>query len=128
MMARRKTPLKIPFDANGNLMSHVGYTDPEDGNCPHIKYRWEGNKRIEIGRGEWRDNYEFKAILVFDRTERGRSAAHFILYDEEGHQYQMFMTDALDLLKRVPNIAYGHVEGIWTFCKRGANYGVRFVA
>jgi hypothetical protein len=86
---------QIPFDKDGNQLS---YPD------------WRHN--------EWRDNYEFSTTLKIIDIERGRSAARFILEDEEGHTYQMFMKDMMNLLQGQK------LEGNWTFCKRGSNYGI----
>lgn len=78
--------------------------------------------------GEWRDNYVFSAILTVTGSERGRSAARVTLQDEQGHKYIMFLTDTVHLLQNAKTIAYGDIDGEWTFQKRGANYGIKLVA
>jgi len=74
---------------------------------------------------DWRPNQVFRAILMIDNVERGRSAARFILKDKEGVKYVMFMTDMLDLLKH-GTVGGGKTEYVaWRFCKRGQNYGIQ---
>lgn len=76
---------------------------------------------------EWRPNYTFPATMRFTGMTRGRSAARFCITDvESGVEYEMFMSEALDLLKTL-TMKDGIIEGWWTFCKRGANYGIRSI-
>ena len=99
-----KDPIPIPFDENGSLLA------------------------FPMGRKiEWRENYEFDETLTVESMERGRSAARFILKDEHGRRYGMFMTDMLDLIQTAELIAYGHIDARWTFVKRGSNYGIKLV-
>jgi len=75
---------------------------------------------------EWIENHEFEAILTIDTYHRGRSSVKFILKDDSGTCYEMFVTDMLNLVKTA-KIENGKVHGKWTFCKRGANYGIKMV-
>lgn len=133
-MAKKK-PLKIPFDHKGNLLSWTGSAYPnlpgshwedcaKDAIGAREKYSKDGWWRY-IPSGEWRDNYVFHATLNVTGTTRGRSAARINLQDEQGHKYEMFLTDVVDLLMHAPTIAYGMIEADWTFQKRGANYGIK---
>jgi hypothetical protein len=91
----------------------------------------------------WQDGFEvipnrqFTAQLEFDAMSRGRSAANFegILRNVkgwtedfrlylEGCHVNIFMVDMLDIVQNT-TITLGLVdENIWTFCKRGSNYGL----
>jgi hypothetical protein len=120
MAPKKKYTGKIPFDGDGNFMAYA-----RDQSRPPSIRRINGTA---VGVGEWRDNYEFDATLIIDGIRRGQSAARFLLMDSDtGVRYEMFMTDALDMLQRAEMIAYGHIEGHWTFCKRGMNYGITLV-
>lgn len=123
-MTKAKTPLKIPFDKKGNLLDWTSskFPDPPGG---HWESQPNGAPSKFIRSGEWRDNYVFHAILTVTGSERGRSAARVTLQDEEGHEYIMFLTDTVHLLQNAKTIAYGMIEGDWTFQKRGSNYGVK---
>jgi hypothetical protein len=93
----------VPFDDAGNLLDY-----PE---------AWRGL--------QWRLLEPFEASLTVLGVERGRSAARFVLGDDDGYRYPLFMTDMLTLLT-----SYG-VEGggrtprlCWGATKRGTNYGI----
>ena len=122
-MMGKKSSYQIPFLQNGNM----------------AKY---GHDRDIV---EWKDNFEFSTAINFDRFERGRSAAHAIFesadlsvhyrglssqqsYEQkvpkEGFVYQVFLTDLADMMRHMNSCS---VEGIFTFCKRGRNYGVKLV-
>lgn len=94
----------------------------------------------------WQDGFELKpnkkffANLQFDSMSRGRSAANFeaILHEVDGLENEdceylngchvnIFMTDMLDIIKNA-TISNGTTNTyMWTFCKRGSNYGIRMV-
>jgi len=90
---------KIPFNDKGQM---------------HYPEIWHG----EI---KWLDNYKFKGLIKLIGMERGRSAAYFIVEDSNGKQYTMFCTDILGMLL-MKEIKF---DGIFEFCKRGMNYGVK---
>lgn len=101
----KKVKIKIPFQ-NGNLVNY-----PE---------KW-------IKDYDWLENYEFGAILELHDIIRGRSAAHFELYNPELNvKYVMFMKDLFDFCK-LSKIEDGKLIGKFTFCKRGSNYGIKGV-
>jgi len=82
-------------------------------------YAWD------VDRIVWRDNVPFYATLELGGIERGRSAAHFLWNDTDtGANYQMFMADAVDLMRSPAGVQAGKVTGWWIVVKRGANYGV----
>lgn len=95
----------IPFNEKGSLIGHVD--------------AWNRDKV------RWQPNVPFRAVLTIDSFSRGRSAANYDLLDRHGNQYTMFMTDMLDLLLTT-TITKGKTELLmWSFCKRGQNYGVK---
>lgn len=95
---------RVPFNIKGDLL---GY--------PHG--RWD-----EI---HWRENYEFNDTLSFVGFERGRSAAHAIFEDSDGHFMQMFLTNLEDLI--LAGKKPTKTKGWWTFVKKGRNFGVKMV-
>ena len=73
---------------------------------------------------EWRDNFDFTATLTFTGFNRGRSAAYAEFKNYlTGATFTMFLKD-LDEVIKTCGIGNGKVEARWTFCKRGANYGL----
>jgi hypothetical protein len=112
----KSTVTKIPFDRLGNQMHY-----PENG------YRPAPNGRYESVPPDWRPNYEFEDVLRFVEYRRGRSAAYFVFQTSNGTEVTMFLKDFTDMLHRV-NIYGGCVQKArYTFCKRGANYGLKHV-
>jgi hypothetical protein len=95
--------------------------DPKTGNpLPYAQIAYLNNRDVI-----WRDNEPFSATMNIVDFERGRSAAHFILKDEFGRQYVMFLTDLLYLIKNF-RVESGKTTRLnWVFCKRGRNYGVQ---
>lgn len=108
-MAKKKEKLWIPFTKCGNMVDWV--RDIES----HSK-----KKR----------NYNFIATMTIVGTERGRSAARFILRQDldngDDYRYIMFMSEVLNMMQK-GKVIEGEVTGVWTFCKRGQNYSLRFV-
>jgi hypothetical protein len=94
--------MKVPFDKEGRMLS---WTPP--------------------GHTLFRENFEFEATMEVVGIRRGRSAANFILRSGS-RDYSMFMGEMIDMIKAT-NISAGVVSGVWTFCKRGTNYSLRFV-
>lgn len=96
---------KAPYDQYGSLISYVAsYPD-----------------RVH----EWRANKPFPAMLVLDGTTRGMSAARFTWHSDRGRTFEMFMTDAADLMRGEAPIYLGTVDTWWIAQKRGKNYGIR---
>lgn len=115
-MATKKGQYKIPFH-------------PEHGGVMHwperLMRKGEDGKYHEVDL-DWRDNYEFKAILVYQGYRRGRSAAYFLFKEAETEAvHSMFMSDFDDIARSMIN---GHVLETWTFHKKGQNYGIRMVS
>jgi len=82
---------------------------------------------VEIPNIVWKKNFEFSDKIKVDGFSRGRSAADFELISlTTGKTYSMFMKDVL-LMIQESTIKNGVVSGVWTFCKRGANYGLKLV-
>lgn len=72
----------------------------------------------------WCDNHTMSATLTFQGFERGRSAAYAIWQTGDGKPWPMFLKDLGDVLARC-DVRKASVTALWTFCKRGANYGIR---
>lgn len=68
----------------------------------------------------WEQNSVFEDELTFVRSERGRSAAHFIFQRKNGKEVVVFMKDLTEMF---PLFVKGKVKAKFTFCKRGSNYG-----
>lgn len=102
----------IPYYSDGTPFTYIssGYQYPDPLN----------------NGSSWKYNIPFPANLRLTDMERGRSAAHFIWEDEQGHAFIMFMTDLLDLIQNF-TIENGVVSGMWGFVKRGQNFGVVYL-
>ena len=73
----------------------------------------------------WKPNEEVELTLHYKDYGRGRSAVTFYWEDEYGHEYPMFIKDVDELLRQ--DIGMSRIHAIWTYVKRGANYGIKFV-
>ena len=83
---------------------------------------------IEVysGRKEvWKPNEEIELTLHYNGYGRGRSAVTFYWKDDNNHQYPMFIKDVDELLRQ--DMGFSNVHGIFTYVKRGANYGIKFL-
>lgn len=96
--------------------------DKQTGEMLHYAWAWHNG----VDTLEWRDNYEFTATLKWDGFQRGRSAAYLQWVDAEGTHYSMFLQQ-FDEVMRAACLHDDRARGVWTFCKRGENYGVRLV-
>ncbi|MFE6000355.1 hypothetical protein ACFQ6C_26400 [Streptomyces sp. NPDC056454] len=96
---------EAPYNQSGDLITYVG-TNPD---------------RVH----EWRPNTPFPTMLILEGTTRGMSAARFVWRSDKGHRYEMFMMDAVDLMKRDAPIWHGTADTWWMVQKRGKNYGIR---
>lgn len=82
---------------------------------------------ISVNNIVWKENYEFEDTLELTGMSRGRSAANFNLKSiSDKRNYNLFMTDTVDLIQNGV-INKGKITGKWTFCKRGANYGIKLL-
>lgn len=114
----------FPF-VNGDLQEY-SFRNLDDSERERV-YRGE---TVEIetysGRKEiWKPNEEIELTLHYDGYGRGRSAVTFYWKDDEGHQYPMFIKDVDELLRQ--DMGTSSVHGIFTYVKRGANYGIKFL-
>lgn len=101
--------MMIPFSRKtGNMLDYSWDTVGED------------NQRTV-----WKENYEFDDVLEFTHFTRGRSSvkAHFKSLSD-GKLYEMFITDFEKMLL-AGRLDRAQVCGRFTFCKRGANYGIK---
>ena len=75
----------------------------------------------------WKENYILTEILKFYGASRGRSAVTFIWQGINGLYYPMFIKDLAFLLMH-GTISNGFAShSMWTFVKRGSNYGITLV-
>lgn len=108
--------------------------------------KWEEFREQQSWEHSWQDgaelqpNCQFTARLEFLSMSRGRSAANFeaalrqvqgwtqeFRNFMEGCHVNVFMIDMLDIVQNT-SISQGITdEYIWTFCKRGSNYGIQLV-
>ena len=98
---------KVPYDERGLLAYGRAFT----GAVLPDKY--------------WRDNSVWLGTMTIMSFGRGRSSATFILTDNRGLRYDMFMKDMLYLIQNA-DIDRGVVTGKWTVVKRGQNYGLAY--
>jgi len=85
------------------------------GSVPHYNYGW--NETI------WKDNHVFQDILSNFRFARGRSAAYAIADSQfPGREHVVFLKD---LGHMIPLMLEGKIYGMFTYCKRGQNYGTK---
>lgn len=94
-----------------------------------VPCKWDGDRHDEE-----RENFEFEADLTVHAFWRGCSSAVMILVpakDADKTQdnttdlhYQVFMSDCTEVIQYMVN---GRVKGIWTFVKKGANFGIKLV-
>ena len=73
----------------------------------------------------WKPNEEVELTLHYKDYGRGRSAVTFYWTDDDGHEYPMFIKDVDELLRQ--DIGVSNINAVWTYVKRGANYGIKFV-
>jgi len=72
---------------------------------------------------EEKDNYEWEDTISYVGYGRGRSSCVIYFWSETNLQnMQMFMTDFDDIAIKLD---HGKLQGTFTFCKRGANYGIK---
>lgn len=73
----------------------------------------------------WKPNEEVELTLHYKGYGRGRSAVTFYWIDDNGHEYPMFIKDVDELLRE--DIGVSRIHAIWTYVKRGQNYGIKFI-
>ena len=110
----------FPF-VDGNLQewSWNNLTDSE-------RERVYNGEEVVKGVNEvWKPNKEVELTLHYKGYGRGRSAVTFYWVDDDGHKYPMFIKDVDELLRQ--DIGTSSIHAIFTYVKRGANYGIRFL-
>lgn len=114
----------FPF-VNGDLQEY-SFRNLDDSERERV-YRGE-SVEIEVYSGKkevWKPNEEVELTLHYNGYGRGRSAVTFYWKDDDGHQYPMFIKDIDELLRQ--DMGTSSVHGIFTYVKRGANYGIKFL-
>ena len=110
----------FPF-VDGNLQewSWNNLTDSE-------RERVYNGEEVVKGVNEvWKPNKEVELTLHYKGYGRGRSAVTFYWVDDDGHKYPMFIKDVDELLRQ--DIGTSSIHAIFTYVKRGANYGIKFL-
>lgn len=103
--------MDVPFDKHGNQMHFA-----EPGEVSYYKAH------------EWKPNCKFPATIRINDYSRGRSAAYFNAVDVNTmNKFTIFLTDMIEII-RTCKLDQGLVSGIWTFRKRGQNYGLQLVS
>jgi len=102
-------PGKVPLSQDGHLFSYV------DG------YVSNNNSII------WVDNFVLTSTLKIYDYGRGRSAVHFLVEDNTGRKYNMFLTDMFHAITHFKIEGSVIMHDRWTICKRGANYGIEAI-
>ena len=110
----------FPFiDGNLQEWSWNNLTDSERERV----YNWE---EVVKGSNEvWKPSEEVELTLHYQGYGRGRSAVTFYWVDDDGHKYPMFIKDVDELLRQ--DIGTSSIHAIFTYVKRGANYGIKFL-
>lgn len=112
----RKVNYRAPFDRNGNLQHFPSW-------------RWDPERRgYTIDDNDWRDVEPFHAVMRLEPgVTSGRSAKYLHWRDQDDHQYPMFVAELVELVVTGVVKEGGIAEGDWIVCKRGQNYGIRYV-
>ena len=110
----------FPFiDGNLQEWSWNNLTDSE-------RERVYSGEEVVKGSDEvWKPNKEVELTLHYKGYGRGRSAVTFYWADDDGHKYPMFIKDVDELLRQ--DIGTSSIHAIFTYVKRGANYGIKFL-
>ena len=110
----------FPFiDGNLQEWSWNNLTDSE-------RERVYNGEEVVKGVNEvWKPNTEVELTLHYQGYGRGRSAVTFYWVDDDGHKYPMFIKDVDELLRQ--DIGTSSIHAIFTYVKRGANYGIKFL-
>lgn len=104
----KKPAYRVPFDEHGVLMHYAR----AEGSYYHAH--------------EWREPEPVVMTLAAHELSRGRSAAYFLWIDEHFREWPVFMKEMLDIV-RTATIVNGTVRGAWIPCKRGSNYGLKYL-
>ena len=86
---------------------------------------YNGEEVVKGSNEVWKPNKEVELTLHYKGFSRGRSAVTFYWVDDDGHKYPMFIKDVDELLRQ--DIGASSIHAIFTYVKRGANYGIKFL-
>jgi hypothetical protein len=141
--ARKTYNGEIPFDPfTGNMMSYPmpqwAYRDLDTGEVfPRSQFVAGRNAESVWFEPAYEFNRIFRATLQITGFGRGRSSAVVYLRVlhildplggiEKGAQFSMFLSDFTEMVMGARSIDGGVLDGCWTFCKVGANYGLRWL-
>ena len=116
----------FPFiDGNLQEWSWNNLTDSERERVYNGEEVVKGFSSDENKNEVWKPNKEVELTLHYKGYGRGRSAVTFYWVDDDGHKYPMFIKDVDDLLRQ--DIGTSSIHAIFTYVKRGANYGIKFI-
>ena len=110
----------FPF-INGNLQEW-SWNDLTDSERERV---YNGEEVVKGPNEVWKPNKEVELTLHYKGYGRGRSAVTFYWVDDDGHRYPMFIKDVDELLRQ--DIGTSSIHAIFTYVKRGANYGIKFL-
>ena len=86
---------------------------------------YNGEEVVKWSNEVWKPNKEVELTLHYQGYGRGRSAVTFYWVDDDCHKYPMFIKDVDELLRQ--DIGTSSIHAIFTYVKRGANYGIKFL-
>ena len=86
---------------------------------------YNGEEVVKGSNEVWKPNKEVELTLHYQGYGRGRSAVTFYWVDDDGHKYPMFIKDVDELLRQ--DIGTSSIHAIFTYVKRDANYGIKFL-
>lgn len=76
---------------------------------------------------DWKDNYTFNDTLEYFDYRKGRSGVQFYFKSiSNGQEYGMFISD-FDKMMKTKKLFDNKVSGLWSFHKKGQNYGIYLV-
>ena len=110
----------FPF-INGNLQEY-SFNNLTDDERERV---YNGEEVVKGSNEVWKPNKEVELTLHYKGYGRGRSAVTFYWVDDDGHKYPMFIRDVDELLRQ--DIGTSSIHAIFTYVKRGANYGIKFL-
>ena len=110
----------FPF-IDGNLQEW-SWNDLTDSERERV---YNGEEVVKGSNEVWKPNKEVELTLHYQGYGRGRSAVTFYWVDDDGHKYPMFIKDVDELLRQ--DIGTSSIHAIFTYVKRGANYGIKFI-
>ena len=116
----------FPFiDGNLQEWSWNDLTDSERERVYNGEEVVKGFSSDENKNEVWKPNKEVELTLHYKGYGRGRSAVTFYWVDDDGHKYPMFIKDVDELLRQ--DIGASSIHAIFTYVKRGDNYGIKFL-